>query len=193
MKWIYSSIACVIIIIICFFFFMKKDNNSKYSKELNKVINTKIKYDNLEKIYYDKSGDMIGSLEEISIDVDKKTLQYRHTQAHDIPVEVEIYQITNDDIKELAKMIKEYNLPAWSKLSMSDMIAYDATSESITLRYNNASFGGDQIEWYRISFDMDIPEDGYPLLRSFRDKMYSYIDSNNLIEKYIEEKDRFNE
>ena len=193
MKWIYSGIVCAIIIIICVFFFMKKDDNSKYSKELNKIINTKIKYDKLEKIYYDKSGDMIGSLEEISIDVDKKALQYRHTEAHDIPVEVEIYQITDDDIKKLEKMIKEYNLPAWSKLPMSDMIAYDAATESITLRYDNAKVGGEKIEWYTISFDMEIPYDGYPLIRGFIDKLYSYIDKDNLIEKYIEEKDRFNE
>ena len=107
-----------------------------------------------------------------------------------------IYSIDSayvDDIKTLKQWISKYNLPAWSKLKLRNITTYDATSENITLRYDNSSFGGDDIEWYTISFDMEIPDDGYPLIRGFRDKMYSYIDSNNLIEKYIEEKDRFNE
>ena len=193
MKWIYSIITGVIIIIISSIVVINNKGTNKYSEELNKIINTSMNYDQLKNIYYDKSGDMIGSLEEISIDIDKKTLQYRHRNSHDMPVEVEVYTITNDDIKTLKQWISKYNLPAWSKLKLRNITTYDAASEIITLRYDNSSFGGDDIEWYTISFDMEIPDDGYPLIRGFRDKMYSYIDSNNLIEKYIEEKDRFNE
>ena len=193
MKWIYSIIVVVIMITICILFFIKNDNNCKYSKELNKLINTKLKYDKLENIYYDKSGDKIGSLEEISIDIDKKTLQYRHTKAHDIPVEVEIYKINNNDIKELEKMIKEYNLPAWSELKMSDIMIYDAATETITFNYNNAKIGGQKTEWYSINFNMEIPADGYSLIIEFRDKLYSFIVEKNLIKSYVEEKDRLNE
>lgn len=193
MKRIYSIITVVIFIIISSIIFISHKGTDKYSNELNKIINTKIKYDKLERIYYDRSGDKIGSLEEISIDIEKKTLQYRHRNSQDMPVEVEVYRITNNDIKTLKQWISKYNLPAWSKLKLRNITTYDAASENITLRYDNSSFGGDDIEWYTISFDMEIPDDGYPLIRGFRDKMYSYIDSNNLIEKNIEEKDRFNE
>lgn len=188
MKWFFISISALVVIICSIIIFVnKEDSTGPYSKELNKIINKKIKYDKLIKIDYDKSGDMIGSLESIRIDITKKELTYRHSSAHYEPISVEVYKISDDDINDLNNKIKEYNLPAWSKLKKSDMVVYDAASESIKLNYKNSTIGGDKIVWYTISFDSKIPLDGYPLLRNFKDLMYQLIKSNNLIKEYIEE------
>lgn len=187
MKWIYIGIIGIFLIVcIILININRDDNNGKYSRELNKIINKKMKYDKLLTIHYNKSGDKIGSLKEIIIDIDNKTLKYQYRDAHYSPNNVEIYSITDDDINLLNNKIIEYNLPAWSKLKLSDIIVYDASSENIQLTYDNKKVGGDSLTFYNISFDYIIPSDGYQVLNEFRDDLFNLIRIDNLINSYQE-------
>ena len=49
------------------------------------------------------------------------------------------------------------------------MIALDAATRSITLVYDNSSINGVSREYYTISYDMEIPNDGYKILNSIVD------------------------
>ena len=189
MKWFYFIFMGIFItsIITIFIVYDIKNSSGDYSKKLNRIINRKVMYDRLIKIDYSNSGNMRGNVENLIIDVDEKIIKYRYSEGFDIPVLVTEYSISDEDINYLNEMIKKYNFPAWSNLSLSKMVVYDAPSKSITLTYDNSKIGGDSRVWFDIDYDTLIPSDGFILLHEFTDYMYSLMKEDNLINTYTEE------
>lgn len=188
MKWFYISIIIIVICICTFIIINNKNSNGIYSKELNRIINKKIKYDKLLNINYNKSGDMVGSIESIIVDIDNKELTYKHRSYYDENIKVEIYNVSDDNIKNINELIIEYNLPAWSKLKLSDLVVYDGATEDISLNYDNTKINGNSMEIYNISFSYKLPNDAYPILRNFKNNLYLLINNDNLVNEYYEDK-----
>ncbi len=125
------------------------------------------------KISYSNSGDMRGNVENLIIDVDEHVIKYRYSDGFDIPVLVNVYSISDEDINNLNEMIKKYNFPAWSNLPLSDIVVYDAPSKSITFTYDNSRIGGYSYVSFDIDYDTKIPSDGFTLLHEFTDYMFN--------------------
>ena len=189
MKWFYFIFMGVFITVIITIFVVLdiKNSSGNYSKDLNRIINRKVKYDRLIKISYSNSGDMRGNVENLIIDVDEKIIKYRYSEGFNVPVLVTEYSISDADIDNLNEMIKKYNFPAWTNLPLSKMVVYDAPSKNLSFTYDNSKIGGDNLVWFDIDYDTLIPSDGFILLHEFTDYMYSLMKEDNLINTYTEE------
>ena len=112
MKWFYSLFMFffVTIIIVIFVIYDIKNSSGDYSKKLNRIINRKVKYDKLMKISYSNSGDMKGNVENLIIDVDRQVIKYRYSDGFDIPVLVNVYSISDEDINNLG-LHYNFNIP----------------------------------------------------------------------------------
>lgn len=188
-------IILIIIILISLFIILykiarknnKNDNDSKYSKELQKLLKKEVNHDKLIKVSYSCSGDMNGNIDTIDIDIQELILKTRYSEGVGIPVQVKEYKITKENVEKIIELIEKDNFVAWDGLPLdSEHIALDAPSKHITLTYDNSNIGLEKLKWYNISYDTQIPQDGYKLLNEFTNYIFSLKIDDNLINTYIE-------
>ena len=166
--------------------FKKDKEESKYSEELTKLINTKMELKDLREISYSCSGDMLGNLYDISLNLKTKVVTLRNSNEHSDPIDVYEYSVTDDDIKGLTSKVKEYNLAAWSKQPYDDSyFVYDACSPNIQLTYFDEKEDSYD-DTYNISFYFKLPDDARTILEEIRTDIQNLANDGNLIVNYQE-------
>lgn len=131
---------------------------------------------------------MRGNIDSIDIDIKKLILKSKYSQGVGENIVIKEYRITLSDIDALQEMIKKYNFVAWDDLEYDfNRVPLDASTPSLTFKYDNSNIGGSTFDSYNINFYNKIPADGYDLLYEFVKYMYSLEKEENLINTYEEE------
>lgn len=157
-----------------------------YSDELRSLINKQVPHDKLIRITYSNSGDSLGNVDVIELDITNLVIRTKYTDSISNPVTIKEYSITEDNIKDIEEYVNKYNLIAWAGLPIdTDLIALDAPEKSIKLTYDNRSINN-EIEYYTISYNSKIPREGYPILNDLIIKLSALLNDNNLINEYQE-------
>ena len=189
-------VIIIIIIIIGIIYLLRKTKktdvknnnyNNEYSKELNELINKKIQKDKLKEITYSDSGNMLGNIYEISLDIDSKILKLREREEHSNPVKVKEYVISDEDITMLIDYINKYNLPAWKYLPDSEEYILDGSIPRLYLEYNNEAIGGKKLEGYGIDYGSIMPDDARKILNDFTKSFQNLLNKYEINKEYIEE------
>ena len=159
-------------------------NTNKYSDELQKLIDKDTKYDKLLEIKYSNSGNSLGNVDITTLYVNDNILTKEFATTHDEPIKITEYKVSKDNISYFKDMIKEYNFPAWRDLEMSDLIALDGPTRSITFVYDNTNINNRPYEAYTIYYDMLIPDDGREALKQIEKELLSLPKEKNKIKEY---------
>ena len=182
------SIVIIVIVVGVTTWFLTRDNSSKennnYSKELNKLINNKVKTGTLKTIRYTRSGNFNGNIYVLEVDVENKTIRHEQKEYTSEPLVVKKYKIDDKDMDYILDNIKKYNYPGWKDLPMSDLVVFDAAIRDYTFIYDNSSVGGNSSESYVIDFSREIPEDGASILIDFSDYLETLLKEEYIINEY---------
>lgn len=193
MKKIILILIILIIVMILSIFLIrfinnKPNKNHNYSRGLRKLLNKKIKYDKLLTVRYSDSGDMNGNVYEIELDIENKKLIKSESEGYPVDITVKEYKVSDKDIDSIAKLIRKYNLPAWTNLPFDyDNIVLDAAVENLYMAYDNREVGGSFYDSYSISYNTKIPTDGFACLAEVREMLKSFEKTKNLIKTYTKE------
>ena len=187
MKREIIALALIIIVIILTYLVtapLIKNKKSKYSNDLRKLLNNKIEYEKLLTVSYSNSGNMIGNIYEIDIDLTEKILKLQSSQENGMPIVEVDYKITDENVNDIEAIVRKYNFIGWKDLPFDEEnIILD---DSVTNLRFKAIDKDNKYQFTSISYDSKIPEDGYPLLKEYTDYIFSLLnDENKINEKNI--------
>lgn len=155
----------------------------------NKNINNYKDYGTLIKVSYSCSGDMLGNVSEVSLDLIDNKVEYLYADSHDEPVIKTTYKVDNEKLKNIKKLVDAYNLADLEKLDIDDrLFVYDACSPTLSLVYKTGSKDYNK-EYYSISYYYNIDIIRRIVINDVRDKLYDLLDNNNIIESTLQNDD----
>lgn len=132
-------IPIMIVLGVCIMFFNKKEE----------PVNTEpyVHY-----FSYSSSGGMLGGKEEIILENGKITRSYK--ESYDAKEIKSNGNASEALLKQIDTLAKENNMESWTNLKNSDLIANDAPTSYITIRFNNSKL----IQFYSYQ---ELPGDGW--------------------------------
>ena len=98
---IYLIIIVIAVASLTAFVVIKKGCFSRYSKELNKIINKKTDSGELISISYSCSGDMLGNISSSTLTMETKLLLVKERVVHSDPLTTATYKVSDKDVKEI--------------------------------------------------------------------------------------------
>lgn len=184
-KIIISIILLIIVIGGIYMLFFKKEKIKENVKIYNEIINSKYEHGPLTGIRYMDSSAYGGYSHSLDIELTDgkyilKQIDVNYDEGNESNV-VE-YSVSNEDFKEIEDYVKKYNLPDFSKFKESEYQELDGNTVTISMYYNNE----DNYEAYSVSYDLDIPSEGYKVLNKLVDKIKTLTKSVNKIKEYKE-------
>ena len=169
---------------------MDGGNMTKYSDELLDLVTRDKKYDKLVSINYSNSGNSLGNVDHIKVDVINKKIIVEYKAEHSDPLLVKEYSYLETELQVLLDLIEEYNYPMWSDLKVNqDMIALDASHTVLSFEYDNSAIGGSKMTWYNLYYEMEMPDDAYEALRELDNQIHALVKDRNLIRDYTKEEE----
>ncbi len=103
---------------------------------------------------------------------------------HYVPSLVNVYEVEDPDaMKQLDEYVAKYNMSVWDKVPSSDIQVLDAPSTSLNLRFK-ADEDQRFADYMTISYDLDLSNECFDVLRDFTAKMSSY--QKKKIDQYFE-------
>ena len=184
-KKVLTIIGCIVFIVLIGFITYKlvnKDSKPNVVKtELDKLKEKKVDKNKLVSIHYSNSGNIRGNIYYIDLDIDSMIISEQKSDSHNEDINVKEYKVTEEDINKIKEEIDKYNFPAWYDLPMSDMIIYDAPSQSISFNYDNKK--------YTVYFDRKMENDTKKVLINFRDYYKSLIKEENKVNEYTKKRE----
>lgn len=152
----------------------KIDFNDRTFVSLKEIKSFKINPGELNSFYYSSTGGMSGGQNYRTIDFKKKTFETRDKSMHSAPEIVKVYSADDETLNKIKDLIKEMNLPVWSKIPVNTMfVAYDAPNVSTNLVYEHKSF--------RIDSLIFEDDEELELSKKLRSLVYSLEKEENLI------------
>ena len=137
----------------------------------------------LTEIVYDSSGDMNGSVYNVSLNIKDQILTVKEKDYYDHPFTIKEYSVSKEDIDTLKKDISTNKYPKWEKYKMDEsLFAYDAASKDITFEYDK-----NELEWYRVNLNLKLTSEQRKKLNEFIRFFLSLAKEENLIKEYIVE------
>lgn len=184
MKREIIALALIIIVIILTYLVtapLIKDKKSKYSKDLRKLLNNKIEYEKLLTVSYSNSGNMIGNIYEIDIDLSEKIIKEQSSLENGMPITVVEYKITDENVNDIDAMVRKYNFLGWNDLPLDEEnIVLDDSTVNLSFKAIDIN---NKYQFTSISYDSKIPEDGYSLLKEYTDYIFSLLNDENKIKE----------
>ena len=184
MKREIIALALIIIVIILTYLVtapLIKDKKSKYSNDLRKLLNNKIEYEKLLTVSYSNSGNMIGNIYEIDIDLSEKIIKEQSSLENGMPITVVEYKMTDENVNDIEAIVRKYNFIGWKDLPLDEEnIVLDDSTVNLSFK---AIDSNNKYQFTSISYDSKIPEDGYPLLKEYTDYIFSLLNDENKIKE----------
>ncbi len=114
-------------------------------------------------------------LTSIGYDENKKIIYTtEESPEHYVPALVTVYEVEDSNaMKELDEYVGKYNMSVWDKIPLSDMQVLDAPSTSLNLQFK-ASEDQKYTDYMTISYERDLSDECFEVLRNFTRKMSSY-------------------
>ena len=156
---------------------------------LKKIKNMNIEYGTLMSVRYSSSGDMNGNIDSTELKRQEDgsyIIETRYTQQYSEPMQCKEYSVSQESVNELESIIKEYNLIYWDKIDAEQLYILDGPQSSLDFVYDESANGGSKYKSYGFSTDKEFAEEESKIIKEFKDKLLSLINSENLIREYSE-------
>lgn len=156
---------------------------------LKKIKNMDVEYGTLTSIRYSSSGDMNGNIDSTEIKRQEDgsyIIEKRFKQYYSEPLQCKEYSVSQESVNELESIIKEYNLIYWDKIDAENLYILDGPQSSLDFVYDESANGGSKYKSYGFSIDKEFAEEESRIIKEFKDKLLSLINSENLIREYSE-------
>ena len=130
---------------------------------------------------YVTSGGMMGSYYRVDLSFETNELTVNNREWHHGPETKKVYKVDVDKVNELKNKIIDNNVCAWAELPINNsMIAYDAPTSALSLRYEEQSFG--------ISSMVCMTDEEFKIFSELRDSLaLLQIDDNLISDEVIKE------
>jgi hypothetical protein len=130
----------------------------------------------------------IGNTNTISLENndDKYLLITRNSPGFGEEIVCNEYDVSKEDFYDIENYIKSNNIPSYNKLPESEEHVLDGPSRFINIAIDDSNIGKSNHEIYSISYELDIPREGYDILNGLINKLKLLIKKNNKINEYIE-------
>lgn len=145
-------------------------------------------YGALQSARYTNSGNSLGNryeLEAMRADDGSLIVVEREAEMHSMPTTVREFRADADLLDRIAAIVDEADMKEWGDLPLTEFIAYDASTPSLTLTFDNANASEKWPVWLSVSTSNVLPDDGKSLY-AIRDLLDSYASDANLIRQYEE-------
>lgn len=156
---------------------------------LKKIKNMNVEYGTLMSVRYSSSGDMNGNIDSTELKRQEDgsyIIETRYTQQYSEPMQCKEYSVSQESVNELESIIKEYNLIYWDKIDAEQLYILDGPQSSLDFVYDESANGGSKYKSYGFSTDKEFAEEESKIIKEFKDKLLSLINSENLIREYSE-------
>ncbi len=148
------------------------------------------KYENLRGLHYYHGGGMEGTSHRMEVKADEEgrtIVSYEDSFSWNFPARIRIYEADPSLLQVLEDYVREYNLSVWDELPESEYEVLDAPSTSLSLYF--AVPDQKYQESITIDYDDEFPEGGYDVLNRFIKLIGEAVQSGNLIETFLEDRD----
>ena len=145
-------------------------------------------YGALQSARYTNSGNSLGNryeLEAMCAEDGSMIVCEREAVQHSMPTTVREYRADADVLEKVEAIVDAAGMKEWGELPLSEFIAYDASTPSLTLTYDSADPDDRFPVWLSVSKTYEMP-DGGDALYAVRDLLLSYVTEGNLIREYEE-------
>ena len=145
-------------------------------------------YGALQSARYTNSGNSLGNryeLEAMRADDGSLIVVEREAEMHSMPTTVREFRADADLLDRIAAIVDEADMKEWGDLPLTEFIAYDASTPSLTLTFDNANASEKWPVWLSVSTSNVLPDDSKSLY-AIRDLLDSYVSDANLIRQYEE-------
>ena len=156
---------------------------------LKKIKNMNVEYGTLMSVRYSSSGDMNGNIDSTELKRQEDgsyIIETRFKQYYFEPMQCKEYSVSQESVNELESIIKEYNLIYWDKIDAEQLYILDGPQSSLDFVYDESANGGSKYKSYGFSTDKEFAEEESKIIKEFKDKLLSLINSENLIREYSE-------
>ena len=154
-----------------------------------KIKNMNVEYGTLKSVRYSSSGDMNGNIDSTELKRQEDgsyIIETRYTQQYSEPMQCKEYSVSQESVNELESIIKEYNLIYWDKIDAEQLYILDGPQSSLDFVYDESANGGSKYKSYGFSTDKEFAEEESKIIKEFKDKLLSLMNSENLIREYSE-------
>lgn len=146
-------------------------------------------YGSLKSAYYSNSGNSLGnlySIEAYRADDSTMVVKMRESKVHSDPIEVGEYRVADDLLDQIEAIVDRAGMKEWGKLPMSEFIALDASTPSISLTFDPTDSTDSWPEHLSYTFNDELPEGGAKAINEIHDLMVSYAAAGEQIASYTE-------
>lgn len=183
-------VLIIILIVIILLITIYKKLSSNKETDINRLIKIEKTYDKLLEVGYNESGNSLGNVYRVTINVDNKILKLEEKEEHSLPLSIKEYKVSDKDLNILLKDIDKYNLPEWKCLEYdTELIELDGPSRSIFFVYDNSKINYHGKEWYTVKLNSKVSDKGHEVLYNFRKKIIELIKDENLVKEYVKEEE----
>ena len=138
---------------------------------------------------YSNSGNSLGNLyavEALRDDSGSMMVRVRESAVHSDPIEAREYRAPEDLLDQISDVVDRAGMKEWGELPPSEFIAYDASTPSIRLTYEDDNPDELLPKYLSYSFNDELPDGGKGAVNEIRDLMTSHAVEDNLIREYTE-------
>ena len=172
MKKIVIIITIILIISIVILILINKNKISNIDNQ-----------EYLTEIIYDSSGDMNGSVYNVSLNIKDQVLTVKEKDYYDQPFTIKEYSVSKEDIDFIKRDISNNKYPEWEKYKMDEsLFAYDAASKDIKFEYDK-----NELELYTINLNLKITFEQRKKLNNFIKFFLSLAKEDKFIKEYVVE------
>lgn len=178
-KYLYVIFLVITIIIVSIIIvFNNLDENKEYKD-----------YGNLIEVSYSCSGDMLGNVLDISLDLTNNKVEYLYAISHDEHITKTVYSVDKTNVNSIKKLVDAYRIADLNKLDIDDkLFVYDACTPTLALTYKTGKKDYNR-EYYSVSYYYNIDIVKRNIINEIRDDLYHLLIKENIIESLIVEND----
>ena len=145
-------------------------------------------YGDLQSACYSNSGNSLGNryeLEAMRADNGSIVVCEREAKMHSMPTTVREFRADDDLLERIDAIVEAVGMKEWGELPLTEFIAYDASTPSLSLTYDNADPNDRFPVRLSVSTTYKMPDDG-KTLRAVHDLLSSFATDANRIREYEE-------
>lgn len=146
-------------------------------------------YGSLKEAKYSRSGNSLGNVylvEALRDDAGAPFVRVSESPVHNEPCDIREYSAPDDLFERIEAIVDRAGMKEWGELPLSELIAYDAPTVSLSLQYAAADQNDVLPLWLSTSFTYELPEGGEAAVLEIRDLMLACTADENLLREYKE-------
>ena len=146
-------------------------------------------YGQLKEVRYSNSGNMLGNMYylETAYDDDGNLIVIEaNSPSHDVRATMKEFRAPADLLDRISAIIDKSGMKTWGDLPLSEFIALDASTPTVSLTFESADPNDQFPIWLSYSTNDEFPEGGEEAFYAIRDELAACATDENLIREYLE-------